>query len=463
MSRRENWFIQSYGPEERAGPRRGIRIQAATMTRTQLAAIVLGLVAVGALGYRAWAPSTDRSIPVQNAPISDASAAGWEDAYFEVAVTSPLALEEVEPWTSRDRLVELVERLFPADVGRDSPRTRLHEAAVALVRSERSSTFERMLASQYLLPPQDDAEQIAPQLSPDQRRSFFASQQVIVVRLRGAGGPPHVVARVGFALASALAQRLMGFVDDEVRRRVEDAQILQARAVIAEAPSAFHAESISIEYEPADAGVAGRILTFGMRRFGAPDLELRGLDVERAGAGAHLLSALGKVLAERPFRREMPLRYEDLGLTPKDVECTVYFDPAPLADGNPDNTLYSVRVEGGVDRLLGAIGQASPHAESDDEFAERQRAVKAGLPALLARWRSSGGALQVLADFAAGDGGVEAMWVEVVALSDHELRGTLANEPAFVQGLHLGDEVVVQEPVLSGARHEKAGVVTTLP
>lgn len=439
-------------------------------SRMQLGALAAGgLLLVGGAAWwlRADPPATTSTQPRVEASRRDTEAS--VDAFFEIAVVTSLSEDELAPWAERAKLLELLPQILPAgDPRQDSPKAKLRDSIRTLLQDERSSSFESMPASRYLLPPVEDADQIAPELTGEERARFFASTSVLVVRLHGPGGPPHVVARAGFGLAAALAERLHGFIDDEVRRRIETPALVRSRQVLPEVPSAFADDAIALEFEPDEAGAVGRVLTLGMRRFGAPDLELREVPLAQAAAAAETLTAVARRISERGAPAELRLSGADLQRADSSATYTLRLVPAPMADGNPDNEMRTVQFEGGTARWLATVAQAAPESQSDEEFAARRRAVAAGLPALIARWKKEGGTLHVLADFAVADagvdaGGVEAMWVEVSELSALELRGTLANEPAYAPALHLGDAVRLVSPVLTGARLELSGATSTLP
>lgn len=428
---------------------------------------VVLLLALAAFGVRAWRAPVET--PVSSpAPQREGS---FRDAFVEIAVASPLPPEVMAKWQERSELLALLGSFLSGGPGEAG---RLLQSAREILQSEQRSSFEVMSADRFILPPREDAELVAPGLSPEQRAQFFASQSVLVLRVRGDGGPPHFVARIGFGLAVAVAEQVGGFIDDDVRRRVETPAELKARSALPEIRSAFNDGSISIEFNPdEDASDHGRLLSLGMRRFGGPDLELRDVSLRDAPGLSRALTAFCRLAAEAPLpaRRHIEpsqLRFGDSVASGAAFEAE--FVPAALAEGNPDNELREVLLDAETRRrlaqqlILVEAADAGLHAESDAELAARVATVRAALPGILARFRSEGGELFLLVDFEAPEG-VEAMWVQVESVQpDGVLRGTLANEPAHVHGLHHGDPVQRTAPVVSGYRLETAaGVRVAFP
>lgn len=414
-----------------------------------------GSAAVALVGILVWRARPAPPLPPPERP-SDAPTAHRE-AFVEIAVASPLDETQLAGWEERRALIGLLGTFAPGGPGEAG---QFRAAAEALIRDERSLGIEVMSAERYILPSPEDAEQVAPHLSPEERARFFASKAVLVVRLRGAGGPPHWVARTGFGLAAALAEQTQGFVDDEVRRRVETFAMVKARMPPVDLRSVFADDAVSVEFDP-DEGTTehGRVLTLGMRRFGAPDFQLMGVSVQDAGAAARALTALCRVAAARSLDGDVALAPAELFDDParQGAPVALHFTPADLATGNPENDFWTVGLDPAVRTSLlrelsfGTAPDAGLHAETDAEFQARLTAVRAALPGVVSRWTREKGTLQVLVDFPTDDG-IESMWVKVERLDAESLRGTLENEPAHVAGLHHGSAVTVRDPVVSGYR-----------
>ena len=421
---------------------------------------LVGLAAAALLGVGAtWAwrfvqPDTTTSAP---APMASAvPAPAYLEAYVELAVATSSSEAELAVWQDRRKLAPLVATFTGGGAAVSAEYKRFAELAV---RDDQVSSFEVMSAERYILPPASDGELVAPQLTPSERARFFASRSVLVIRLRGTGGPPHWPYRTGFGLAAALAEQLDGFVDDEVRRRVETAALVKARATPLETGSAFTDQSITVELDPdADASDHGRLLTLGQKRFGAPDLELRDVPAAEAEPLARGLTVLARMLATRPPAEELTVRPSDFREGAAGPAAVVRLVPAELAAGNPENELLEVRIDAATRarwlRELGLTEEGALHADSPDEFAARVHAVKLALPAVTARWKHEHGTLFVLVDFPAPPAGVESMWVQVDRFDGARLRGTLSNEPAHATALHHGQLVDVPVPVISGYRLE---------
>ncbi len=429
----------------------------ATRTRWLFA----GLAALVGLGsFAAWRaqPSPAPSPPSVASARPQAPSTAQSEAFVEIAVASPLDEQALAAWEDRRKLESLLGTFAPRAPG---DAGLFHDAAVAMIRDERRLGVEVMSTERYILPAEADGELIAAQLSPAERARFFASKSVLVLRVRGAGGAPHWTARAGFGLAAALAEQVEGLLDDPVRRRVETPALVKARMPPIEMRSAFSDDAIAVEFDPDD-GTAerGRVLTLGMRRFGAPDFELTEIAREDSAAAARALTGLCRIAAARTLKPESTLAPAEWFAQHRrqGADFSVRFTPGAMATGNPENDFWQVGLDAATrarvlrEFSLVDLPDAGLHAETDVEFAIRLRAVRAGLPALLARWQKESGTLQVLVDFAAAGDGIEAMWVNVETLDTNNLHGTLANEPAHVLALHHGSVVDVRDPVISGVR-----------
>src|SRR5205814_5004064 len=92
--------------------------------------------------------------------------------------------------------------------------------------------------------------------------------------------------------AASLAAATRGFVYDEVLHRIETARAFAEHGVW----DVWRADRIAIVSDPQSGGTA-RLVTLGMRRFGAPDVEIEGAPGALASSLAPVMSRIAAVLA----------------------------------------------------------------------------------------------------------------------------------------------------------------------
>jgi hypothetical protein len=322
-------------------------------------------------------------------------------------------------------------------------------------------------ASDLGVPKGEALAYVAKTLSREQRDAIPSLTSALVVTAHGAPLPSHLPARAGFAVTAAIASRLNALVYDEALRRIESHGELASHAITSplDAP-VFREDRIVIQLYEQDDGTA-RLLTLGMRRFGAPDVEIEGATMN---AGTPLGRALNAV-AERLVAgaSEGPL------LLGGSERTQVGFATSPHHEGDPDNTFLRVIARGGataqayddlVAALYGKPDDALAIAAADDRalaaVAERARGAFPGAVERWTRWNEADrpdvapkvapkvetekrAVLMVKLPFAfgdaGGDAGVEGMWIEVTRVTDSEIIGTLANRPVYVASVKSGDTV----------------------
>ena len=142
------------------------------------------------------------------------------------------------------------------------------------------------------------------------------------------------------------------------------------------------------------------------------------------GPQARALTGLCRLAAARTLTSETTLPAADWFAEPgrQGAPFALHFAPGAMASGNPENDFWDVGLDADTRaRVLREFSlvdgpDAGLHPETDAEFEARVRQVRAGLPALVARWKKDHGTLQVLVDFPAAGDGIESMWVTVTEL-----------------------------------------------
>jgi hypothetical protein len=382
------------------------------------------------------------------------------DAFAELGVLTDKPRAEIERWTAPSEVAKV---LGPAHCGDACARVR------EVLADAKRTTLEVVSSGDWVLPPEDTLAFATPSLTDAERATVHRRPWVVAVRVRGAATPDHEVARTGFAATAAIAQQLGALVYDEEVRRIETAAQFTARAITAPlgAP-AFRVDHVALQLYTQDDGSA-RLLTLGMRRFGAPDLELRGASMHAARRLAALVNALAARVAAGESDLPFPVAPQALGRAPgasADAGATARVDVIvpPHTAGDPDNEIASLVPEARgpdlrrsfdalAETLYGPLDRVVDEAR-DPRLAEIARRARAKLPQVLARWKRDeklGTQLLVKLPFpyeapegtAARDAGppLEWMWIRVTSFDESSVAGQLANAPAYATGLAMGSSV----------------------
>jgi uncharacterized protein YegJ (DUF2314 family) len=334
------------------------------------------------------------------------------------------------------------------------------------------------------LPPESTLEHVARGLTREERASLHKKTAIVVVHARGAATAEQLPARAAFGLAAAIATRLRGFVYDETLRRIETADAFAGHAILENlGDPVYRGDRVVIQLYQQDDGSA-RLISLGMRRFGASDLEVRGAQMGAGKSLGNVMNAVAFRLAGGAADAPLTITLDDVARATRQPTADLHRGAAapvaqeidlvvpPPQQGDPDNPVLRLVPPGGdgaqgYDGLAtGLFGTTERLVDvTDDPSLElaRQRAVHA-FPAALARWRAMRprGALLVKLPFAVpGDagpsaGGVESMWVELKSADGPLLTGSLANSPALIPDLKQGAQV-------KGARKDLEDWLLKLP
>jgi uncharacterized protein YegJ (DUF2314 family) len=370
------------------------------------------------------------------------------EAVASFAVLTGAVPAELEARTRRDALAQSIQR---GTCGDDAGCHAVH----ALVRDETAFSIDVRGAAEWGLPAGDALAEMGASLTPGERASIPTLARVVVVRARSEVGRGAVAARTAWAATSALAGALHGLVYDETEHRIEDAAAFASHAITeALGDSVWREDRIAVQLYEAPDGTA-RLLTLGMRRFGAPDLEIEGAPMNAGRPLGALLNLVAAKLVDGASTAPLALPAPDAHATP-DVDLV----SAPHHEGDPEGTVLRVLPVGGdydalVARVLGKVDGVSLTNESDSPALSAIAArARAALPGAIDRWsraRDAGATLLVKLPFGVTapdgtvhDGGaLEWMWVNVsdANADTGTVSGTLANTPVYVAQLQSGSRV----------------------
>ena len=127
-------------------------------------------------------------------------------------------------------------------------------------------------AEDAVLPPKDTLDTVAPGLTPAERDGIEGRKNALLIDVDANPTPEQPAARVLYATAAELAERLDGFVYDEVERRIYSKDEILAQAItVPVGEPVFKPQQIAMQLYRQEDGTE-RLITLGMQRFGAPDI-----------------------------------------------------------------------------------------------------------------------------------------------------------------------------------------------
>jgi uncharacterized protein YegJ (DUF2314 family) len=329
-------------------------------------------------------------------------------------------------------------------------------------------------ADDYILPPKDSFETIAPGLTPQERASIGHKPVAVVVRARGPVTIDQIAARTGFAVTSAIAEALSGFVYDEVVRRIEtSASFAQHVITVPLGQPVFAPKQILVQLYRQEDGTA-RLLTLGMVRFGSPDFTMRGSSMENGPLLANVVNVAASFAAAGKRDLPMVVTLDDVarvaGRKPEELaknsrrdgaSPAVHLDAAPAerSEGDPENDMLELMPDGGdtpeiwasaLSTLFGPAPQVV-FAAFDKELDAVAARARRDLPQAVRRFEAKEGALFVKGPFPIPpssriDGGAsdEWMWIEVSSCDPKECTGALSNTPGYATNLAAGKTVKIE-------------------
>lgn len=437
----------------------------------------------------AWALSRESppAAPTPDASASDAAVFAAVDASdaaeapdldnepigHETDVSIELAI--IAPKATAKRLAELAampEAAWPltaADCGPDC-------AGVRKFLAESRPTVEITLAADWILPPKDSLPTVARTVPEGERDALYETKQLLVLKVQGEDTADHLPLRGAFALASAFARELRGYVHDEETRRIDSASAFAERVPRGPLGAPFFvAESLLVQLHPQDEDdIAGpyRLLTLGLSRYGCPDLEMRGFPEADGPRLASVLDAVAAKLAKGERGPEVTVSLADIAevmkKTPAELSrapeksrpVTVRLTPAGRRAGDPDNEVFTLRPRPPPDsdadvsdeethaallaQLFADGARLSTRDTGDPGLLAAEARARKVVPDVVTRWKKGDGSLTLRVPFAipGQPGKTEVMWMKAAECgADGVCKGTLASRPALIKGLVAGADV----------------------
>jgi hypothetical protein len=334
-------------------------------------------------------------------------------------------------------------------------------AAVRATLSDGSTTVSVLDASTWSLG-QADVDGGARGLSAGERARVAKLPRVVVIRVATPAGSKALALRTAIAATAVVARDVGGVVWDQLLARFEDARVFASHAVTEPLESsAFRRDRVEVLYEPKGEGLV-RVLTAGLSRWGAPDVEAAAVPTPVSARMAEVVLAVAEAIADGANVQPLTLSLGDLARArgeayavdagfPAAVPIDVEVVAAPPENGDPNDFMARIVPPAGegplgyvdlAERFFGPVLAASPGEAA--LRAQRQRA-QAGLEAALGRWEAQkaiGTKVMVLLPFPIpGDAGIESMWIEVTKADRRSVTGKLTDEPLGATDVKRGDEV----------------------
>lgn len=344
------------------------------------------------------------------------------------------------------------------------------DAVKKLLDDEDDFDLEFRTAEDLILPPKDTLDTVAAGLSPSERDSILSKKNALVIHVTGNIDPNQVGARTAWATAAVLAEALDGFVYDETCRRIETKGETLGHAITAPlGQSVFSPRQILVQLYRQEEGTE-RMISFGMVRFGQPDLVIKGANMNSGPLLTNVLNAAAAQLIAG--KKEGPLtitlddiakvtgrKPSDLNPNPADARPVVLdlmdtdredAEPDFMTELVPNNGASRENWDLALASLFGAPPSVTTHAD-DKELGDVAKKARETLPAAIKRFQSGEGTLYVKGPFAIAedsrvDGGPasELLWVNVASCDDKLCTGVLSNEPTYATNVAPGKTTSVK-------------------
>ncbi|MBZ5521607.1 MAG: DUF2314 domain-containing protein [Acidobacteriia bacterium] len=310
-------------------------------------------------------------------------------------------------------------------------------------------------------------------LSAEQAQALQRSDEAFILEFAHPKENVWIALRTANSLVEEIARRTGGLIWDGETREVfsPDAWRKKRLASWTAVVPDISTQTVIHIYP---AGEYMRAITLGMGKAGLPDVVVQEVPASHDNQAGNLINLVCQSMAEGvTFKPSGKFNLNLHAIKDSRVRDTQLKSLKPNAagmaclslktgkweEGDPKNRL----VELSADRYSGPDHQSQQTSMidsifgSEDEYTEvkhtdalleASRKARAHLPELHQAFNAGlqpGEYIQLKAPFEAPDGGREWMWVEVASWKGEEIKGTLANDPFKVSGLHAGQIVEVRE------------------
>jgi hypothetical protein len=322
--------------------------------------------------------------------------------------------------------------------------------ALSAVRAfaSRSLVLDVMPSTFWPMPSFEDLPDVTRTLTDGERAKLGRPLRLVSVRTSGPAAPDQLPARTAYAAAIAIARATGGLVYDRVDDRIESAETFATHAIVAPmGASVFRLDRIEIRYMArADGNV--RLITSGLLRFGAPDVDVASVEPRFAAPLADLVAEVARSLVDGAHTSPIDVALDG-------AKLRVDLADVHPESGDPNTTMVRVVSEGETTpaayaRLAATIpiDAGDTTTPSDDELDASRIRTQSHLHSVLDRFAADRDAgarlyLQLPFDYVtdAGEAGEEWMWVDVERWDETSIDGKLVDDPDNTMPLHRGDAV----------------------
>ncbi|HEY6459504.1 MAG TPA: hypothetical protein VIY73_05110, partial [Polyangiaceae bacterium] len=195
-------------------------------------------------------------------------------------------------------------------------------------------------------------------LTAAERREVARAPRVVAVRVSGPVTPQQLPLRAALAVATAIGRATGGMVWDQLLDRVEKPADFAKHVVTTPLDQpCFRSDRIEVLFEPKDEGVV-RVLTAGLVRWGAPDVEASRVPTAASAAMGDVVLAVARAIANGASAGPVPVTRDDLAIArgkayPEDAglppQETVAVDVVGVhpENGDPNDFLARIVPSGG--------------------------------------------------------------------------------------------------------------------
>lgn len=310
-------------------------------------------------------------------------------------------------------------------------------------------------------------------LTEAQAQSVQRSAEAVVMAFVGTKEQATALHRDALRMTAAVAEKSGGLIWDE-----DTGQLLS--------PAAWKGRLAADPTDPANLGQhfavrsyregnLVRLVSFGMSKFGLPDITIEDIPVANASAMGNLLNLVAATLVAKPQLEttgKLAIDLSKLGIElPKGAVSRLVLSVAVAEpkEGHPDNRTIAVVFPGDADtlherqakvlaKITGARDELKRSA-MDSEILDARRQAQQELAALapaFAAGLAKHETLLVKAPFATLTGSQEWMWVEIQGWDGKKITGILQNDPQLTKGIQAGSAVEVNQALVMDYIHKKA-------
>ncbi|HEY4015457.1 MAG TPA: hypothetical protein VGM06_19060 [Polyangiaceae bacterium] len=365
-----------------------------------------------------------------------------------------------------------VQALLTPDLCGDPPSC---DAVRSVLEDEHATTLDVKPVSEWSFGLRD-ADASAKRLPSADRAGLGRRSRVLSVRVSMATSARQLALRTAIAVAAAVAKKLDGLVDDPLLARIETWRGFASHAVTESLEtSTFRRDRIEVIVEPREDGIV-RLVTAGLARWGAPDVEAARVPVVAEEAVTALVLGVAAAVTAGADAGPCVLSLDDLGRArgeaypadaglPPSAAIPIELVSVQAETGDANDFVARISPPAGegplaylelAERFFGPILAGSSAAERD-----RRDLAQGRLAAALARWTAEqprGPRLAVALPFAIpGDAGVESMWIEVTRYDATSVGGILLDEPLGATDHAPGEAVLRPRSEVLDLRWSRSG------